>query len=283
MSKVATSQVVPAFRPTMPNAEHQYRIYIGKPDGFGVRGEDKTSAQPDYRSPTQCGEDVERGVLAVSSSFAGPSRYPVLKAVSALAILVLFGLSVDNLVPCCGSVIDSTSQSLPTVQHYARATTGSLLEVFQIYPPVLTVTPEGVLEITDGSSNATVDIVNSHRPSCQETLITYSFANSYGAPFIGDYVPPSCKFNRVTWNLTVTSAGRQFDRLGIVYLGDIEVFRTSTAEPTATGIEWTYLKVYWFTYRRKYVELTSPVAGHDKLPISAQRRPEDHLRFGQLD
>jgi hypothetical protein len=47
----------------------------------------------------------------------------------------------------------------------------------------------------------------------------------------------------VTWNLTVVSAGVQFDRLGIVYLGDIEVFRTSTAEPTASGIEWTYLKV----------------------------------------
>lgn len=25
--------------------------------------------------------------------------------------------------------------------------------------------------------------------------------------------------------------------------GDIEVFRTSTAEPTANGIEWTYIKV----------------------------------------
>lgn len=28
-----------------------------------------------------------------------------------------------------------------------------------------------------------------------------------------------------------------------MYLGDIEVFRTSTAEPTAKGIEWNYLKV----------------------------------------
>ena len=43
-------------------------------------------------------------------------------------------------------------------------------------------------------------------------------------------------------NFTVTSKGRQFDRLGIMYLGDIEVFRTSTAEPTASGITWTYVK-----------------------------------------
>jgi len=31
----------------------------------------------------------------------------------------------------------------------------------------------------------------------------------------------------------VISVGRQFDRLGTVYLGDVEVFRTSVAEPTA--------------------------------------------------
>lgn len=43
-------------------------------------------------------------------------------------------------------------------------------------------------------------------------------------------------------NFTVTSQGRQFDRLGLMYLGDIEVFRTSTAEPTANGIIWTYIK-----------------------------------------
>ncbi|MCJ1474617.1 hypothetical protein MMC13_003277 [Lambiella insularis] len=43
-------------------------------------------------------------------------------------------------------------------------------------------------------------------------------------------------------NLTVTSRGRQFDRLGLMYLGDVEVFRTSTAEPTADGIIWTYVK-----------------------------------------
>lgn len=43
-------------------------------------------------------------------------------------------------------------------------------------------------------------------------------------------------------NFTVTSKGRQFDRLGLMYLGDIEVFRTSTAEPTSNGIVWTYIK-----------------------------------------
>lgn len=58
----------------------------------------------------------------------------------------------------------------------------------------------------------------------------------------GSYTPPPCEFNKVTMNFTVTSKGRQFDRLGLMYLGDIEVFRTSTAEPTKDGIVWTYIK-----------------------------------------
>ena len=60
--------------------------------------------------------------------------------------------------------------------------------------------------------------------------------------YLGSYTPPPCAFNRVTMNFTVTSAGRQFDRLALMYLGDIEVFRTSTAEPTDNGIIWTYVK-----------------------------------------
>ena len=43
-------------------------------------------------------------------------------------------------------------------------------------------------------------------------------------------------------NFTVTTRGRQFDRLGLMFLGDVEVFRTSTAEPNANGIAWTYIK-----------------------------------------
>lgn len=40
----------------------------------------------------------------------------------------------------------------------------------------------------------------------------------------------------------MTSRGRQFDRLALMFLGDIEVFRTSTAEPTTNGIIYTYVK-----------------------------------------
>lgn len=43
-------------------------------------------------------------------------------------------------------------------------------------------------------------------------------------------------------NFTVTSKGRQFDRLAIMYFGDTEIWRTSTAEPTINGIRWQYIK-----------------------------------------
>ncbi|KAK3325200.1 peptide N-acetyl-beta-D-glucosaminyl asparaginase amidase A-domain-containing protein [Apodospora peruviana] len=58
------------------------------------------------------------------------------------------------------------------------------------------------------------------------------------------YTPPAgCQFNRVVINFTVVSVGRQYDRLAIMYLGDTEIWRTSTAEPTSPpGIRWTYLK-----------------------------------------
>lgn len=97
--------------------------------------------------------------------------------------------------------------------------TTPLLECLQVSPPVL-----------------------SPKTSCEKTLMVHEFAYSYGIPFVGNYTPPDCKFNRVTINFTVTSAGRQFDRLALMYFNDTEVWRTSTAEPTATGIIWSYAK-----------------------------------------
>lgn len=116
----------------------------------------------------------------------------------------------------------------------------SALEVFQVYQPV------------------NLHEAGRENKSCTVLLMDHSFGFSYGKPFIGklsplhpsssltsflgNYTPPSCKFNRVVMNFTVTSRGRQFDRLALMYFGDTEVWRTSTAEPTPRGIEWTYLK-----------------------------------------
>lgn len=57
----------------------------------------------------------------------------------------------------------------------------------------------------------------------------------------GVYSPPKdCKFTTTIFNISVTSHGRQFDRLALLFLGDIEVWRTSTAMPIDVGIYWSY-------------------------------------------
>jgi hypothetical protein len=114
----------------------------------------------------------------------------------------------------------------------------AVLEVFQVEPPVLT--PAG---LTNGTGNPyAVNGATGQGCVVQQVLVQHVFGYSYGVPYVGAYTPPSCNFNRVTWNLTVTSAGRQFDRLGAIYFGDTELWRTSTAEPTQAGIHWTYIK-----------------------------------------
>lgn len=80
--------------------------------------------------------------------------------------------------------------------------------------------------------------------SCKQTLFQHGFANSYGTPYVGSYSPPpgTCSFTTTIFNLSVTSNGRQYDRLAQLFLGDVEIWRTSTAMPTDTGIHWSFQK-----------------------------------------
>ncbi|KAK2040094.1 hypothetical protein LZ31DRAFT_558209 [Colletotrichum somersetense] len=99
-----------------------------------------------------------------------------------------------------------------------------LLETFQVAEPVL---------LPSGSAA---------KEAVTVTLMEHQFANSYGTPFVGSYTPPDLEFDHVVINFTVEVKGRQFDRWGSVFLGDVNIFATSTAEPTANGITWTWLK-----------------------------------------
>ncbi|KAF5391453.1 hypothetical protein D9757_001886 [Collybiopsis confluens] len=91
---------------------------------------------------------------------------------------------------------------------------------------------------------------------CTIQLFQRAFGNSFGDPEVVEYTPPtSCgtpgSWAAVTLNFTVTSNGTQFDRLGIFTFQNVEsnlmdfsvpVWRTSTPEPSAAGIIWTYVK-----------------------------------------
>ncbi|KAJ5534937.1 hypothetical protein N7527_001191 [Penicillium freii] len=121
------------------------------------------------------------------------------------------------------SYLQSGLQSIARFSSQTPSSTG-LQEFFQLYQPIS----------LDSSGNHNCDV--------EMLLMDHVFGASYGAPFVGEYEPPNCDFDTVRINLTVTSRGRQFDRLALMYLGDNEVFRTSTAEPTANGVVWTYIK-----------------------------------------
>ena len=162
----------------------------------------------------------------------------------------------------------SASLAIPVLVA-AHATTPAKRDA-PLQPPVLE-----CLEVTyplrspygyvDGDEIIAPNPGGSEPPSCKVTLMEYVFGNSYGHPFVGEfmsayttlhphfvplnsrhigkYKPPPCEFNRVIMNFTVVSQGRQFDRLATMWLGDTEVWRTSTAEPKPQpGIAWTFWK-----------------------------------------
>ncbi|GAB1520015.1 hypothetical protein RhiTH_003088 [Rhizoctonia solani] len=110
---------------------------------------------------------------------------------------------------------------------------------------------------TRQSTNSTTPLVNfqvSQPPitpkigkTCTVQLFRRTFANSYYRPEIVEYEPPiECgdigKWAGISLNWTATSQGRQYDRLAGVSFHNVEIWRTSTAEPTTAGIIWTQLK-----------------------------------------
>ncbi|KAH7930776.1 hypothetical protein BV22DRAFT_999830 [Leucogyrophana mollusca] len=89
--------------------------------------------------------------------------------------------------------------------------------------------------------------VPSGAQTCTTMILERTFGNSYGDPEIVQYTPPTdCgaagSWAAVTLNFTVTSNGTQYDRLGIFTFQNVEIWRTSTPEPTYDGIIWTYSK-----------------------------------------
>ncbi|ORY63943.1 peptide N-acetyl-beta-D-glucosaminyl asparaginase amidase A-domain-containing protein [Pseudomassariella vexata] len=79
--------------------------------------------------------------------------------------------------------------------------------------------------------------------SCEQVIVEHTFAASYGTPYVGTYAPrENCEFNTVIFNISIKSSGINYDRLGLLFFGDIEILRTSTAMPTRTGIFWNFQK-----------------------------------------
>ncbi|KAK9282995.1 hypothetical protein L1049_011222 [Liquidambar formosana] len=83
-------------------------------------------------------------------------------------------------------------------------------------------------------------------PSCTLPVLHHSFGNTVNSPpFTVPYSPPSdcpSPWSRVVLDFHASCRGDQYDRIAALWLGGAEVLRTSTAEPTQTGIFWKVRK-----------------------------------------
>ncbi|XP_023535249.1 peptide-N4-(N-acetyl-beta-glucosaminyl)asparagine amidase A isoform X1 [Cucurbita pepo subsp. pepo] len=82
---------------------------------------------------------------------------------------------------------------------------------------------------------------------CSLLVLHHDFASTYGkSPVLANYTPPShcsfTKFSKIVLEWNATCRGRQFDRIFGVWLSGVEILRSCTAEPRATGIVWTVQK-----------------------------------------
>ncbi|MGW1074183.1 peptide-N4-asparagine amidase [Streptomyces sp. NPDC002537] len=80
-------------------------------------------------------------------------------------------------------------------------------------------------------------------PSCRATVAETEFRDY--TPYTGTYTPPrGCggRWSKVVLRLEGAVVGRQFDRLGYLHIGGVEILRTSTPEPSPKGITWNVEK-----------------------------------------
>ncbi|MFG1668279.1 peptide-N4-asparagine amidase [Streptomyces sp. Y7] len=79
--------------------------------------------------------------------------------------------------------------------------------------------------------------------SCQVTVAEAQFRDF--TPYRGTYAPPEgCgdRWSKVVLRMDGKVKGRQYDRLGHLRIGGVEIFRTSTPEPSPDGIAWSVEK-----------------------------------------
>ncbi|KIL55078.1 hypothetical protein M378DRAFT_18265, partial [Amanita muscaria Koide BX008] len=166
-------------------------------------------APPQFSAAKICVLEIAAEKAGVDQVFRTRQR----RRRTSLKKMVVLAASCFVLACFCYLQCASSSDAGGSTPRQLQSDTNGFLDVFEVYKPVA-FAPQG--------------------SGCDQQLLLmeHQFALSYGHPFIGDYQPPKCDFDTVKINFTVTSKGRQFDRLALMYLGDVEVFRTSTAEPT---------------------------------------------------
>ncbi|MFB9518087.1 peptide-N4-asparagine amidase [Streptomyces purpureus] len=86
-------------------------------------------------------------------------------------------------------------------------------------------------------------VTRPHTRSCEVTVAEAQFRDF--TPYRGTYTPPKAcatPWSKVVLRLDGTVKGRQYDRLGHLAVGGVEVLRTSTPQPSPDGIAWAVEK-----------------------------------------
>lgn len=73
-------------------------------------------------------------------------------------------------------------------------------------------------------------------PVYNQTLLNHVFGNLWGVPAEAAYTLPDVEFNKVVINITTTVSGVQYDRLAHLFLHDVPIWRTLTAEPGGKNV-----------------------------------------------
>lgn len=112
-------------------------------------------------------------------------------------------------------------------------------------------------------------ILTTAAATCSVILVDRSFGNSYGSPsyfsfdpisFSGTQCSDPTQWTGLTLDIHGETRGRQFDRLGTVWIGNnrtgqgVEVMRLDNPEPTRTGVYWDVKKdvaKYWSLFSQK--------------------------------
>ncbi|MFI1975538.1 peptide-N4-asparagine amidase [Streptomyces wedmorensis] len=80
-------------------------------------------------------------------------------------------------------------------------------------------------------------------PTCEVSLAAAQFRDF--TPYQGSYTPPEecgTRWNKIVLRLEGSVKGRQYDRLGYLTVGGVEILRTSTPQPSPDGITWSVEK-----------------------------------------
>ena len=93
----------------------------------------------------------------------------------------------------------------------------------------------------DNPRTAAPPVAKPAGPGCSTTIVDTEFRDF--TPYTSQYTP-SCAgpWQKVVLTMDGAVAGRQYDRLGYLKIGGVTVFKTSTPEPSAEGIEWSVEK-----------------------------------------